>query len=229
MAKKAFNLAWRYLCLDNICWYSEYKPLVAPAFLLPADSVPRYLGHGSLGDKNSRDWTHLIHWGRVTHICVDKLTNNGSDNGLSPGWRQAINWTNAGILLIGHLGTIFSKILIEIYTFSFKKMHLKMSSAKRRPFCLGLNVLTPEQSGRHLKGMRCFKTKCLNYITYPLCTKHDRNMTGFANIYHINNVLIAKFNENCAICMIYFILLIVQLLDFNGLYTAREYKHYTFF
>ena len=29
-----------------------------------------------------------------------------------------------------------------MYTFSFKKVHLKMSSAKWRPFCLGLNVLT---------------------------------------------------------------------------------------
>ena len=28
----------------------------------------------------------------------------GSDNGLSPGRRQAIIWTNAGILLIGSLG-----------------------------------------------------------------------------------------------------------------------------
>ena len=34
--------------------------------------------------------TFLTHWGRVTHICVDKLTINGSDNGLSPGQRQAI-------------------------------------------------------------------------------------------------------------------------------------------
>ena len=50
-------------------------------------------------------------------------------------------WTNAGILLIGHLGTHFSEILFEIYMFSFKKVHLKTSSAKWRPFCLGLNVL----------------------------------------------------------------------------------------
>ena len=56
--------------------------------------------------------------------------------------RQAIIWTNAGILLIGPLGTNFSEILIEILTFSFKKMRLKVLSAKRRPFCLGLNVLT---------------------------------------------------------------------------------------
>ena len=77
----------------------------------------------------------------MTHICVGKLTIIGSDNGLSSGRRQAIIWTNAGILLIGPLGTNFNEILIEIHAFSFKKMHLKMSSAKWRPFCLGLNVL----------------------------------------------------------------------------------------
>ena len=77
----------------------------------------------------------------MTHICVSKLTIIGSDNGLSPERRQAIIWTNAGILLIGPLGTNFSEILTGIQTFSFKKMHLKMSSAKWRPFCLGLDVL----------------------------------------------------------------------------------------
>ena len=54
---------------------------------------------------------------------------------------QAIIWTNAGILLTGHLGTKFSEILIKIYTFSFKKMHLEMASAKWRLFGLGLNEL----------------------------------------------------------------------------------------
>ena len=83
----------------------------------------------------------LTHWGRMTHICVSNLITIGSVNGLSPGRRQAITWTNAGILLIGPLGTNFSEILIQIPTFSFKKMRLKVSSAKWRPFCLGLNVL----------------------------------------------------------------------------------------
>ena len=87
------------------------------------------------------NWS-LTHWGRVTHICVSKLTIIGSDNGLSPGRRQAIIWTNGGILLIRPSGTNFSEILSEIHTFSFKKMHLKTSSAKWRPFCLGPNVLT---------------------------------------------------------------------------------------
>ena len=85
----------------------------------------------------------LTHWGRVTHICVSQLTIIGSDNCLSPGWRQAIIWTNAGILLIRTLGTNFSEILGKILSFSFKKMHLKMSSAKMRLFSPGLNELTP--------------------------------------------------------------------------------------
>ena len=42
----------------------------------------------------------LTHWGQVTHISVSKLTCIGSNNGMSPGRRQAIIWTNAGISLI---------------------------------------------------------------------------------------------------------------------------------
>ena len=91
--------------------------------------------------KSGRYVCSLTHWGRVTHICVGKLTIIDSDDGLSPAGRQAIIWTNVGILLIWPLGTNFNEILIEIYIFSFKKMHLKMSSVKWRPFCLGLNVL----------------------------------------------------------------------------------------
>ena len=80
----------------------------------------------------------LTHWGWVMHICVINVTIIGSDNGLSPGRRQAIIWTNAGILLIWSLGTNFGEIICKIHRFSFNKMHLKMS-AKWRSFCLGLN------------------------------------------------------------------------------------------
>ena len=62
----------------------------------------------------------LTHWCQATHICVSNLTIIGSDNGLSPGRRQAIIWTNAGILLIGPFGTNFSEILIEICKFYLK-------------------------------------------------------------------------------------------------------------
>ena len=80
------------------------------------------------------EWLSLTHWGRVTHICVSDLPDIGSDNGLSPGRRQAIISTNAGLLLIRTLWTNSSEIFSEINTFSFKKMCLKISSAKWRPF-----------------------------------------------------------------------------------------------
>ena len=94
----------------------------------------------------------LTHWGRVTHICVSKLTITGPDNGLSPGRRQAIIWTNAGMLLVRTLGTNLSEILIKINTVSLKKMHLKMSSGRRQPSCLGLNVLIKRCSKGVSKG-----------------------------------------------------------------------------
>ena len=78
---------------------------------------------------------------------VRNLTIIGSDNGLSPGRRQVIVGTNVGILLNGPLETNFKNILIEILTVSFKKMRLKVSSAKRRSFCLRLNVSTKEVPG----------------------------------------------------------------------------------
>ena len=53
------------------------------------------------------------------HICIGKLTIIDSDNGLSPRRREAIIWTNAGILLIGPLDTNSNEILIGIQTFTF--------------------------------------------------------------------------------------------------------------
>ena len=111
----------------------------------------------------------ITHWGRVTHICVSKLTIIGSDNGLSPDRRQTIIWTNAGILFIGPLGTKFSKILIEIKIFSFRKMHLKMSFGKWRPSCLGLNhcpgallvsILTSNKTWRTRNAVRSSNGDC---------------------------------------------------------------------
>ena len=76
----------------------------------------------------------LTHWGRVTHIYASlNWVIIGSDNGLSPVRRQAIIWTNAGILLIEPLGTNFREILIGIQTFSFKNVVCKMASFLSRP------------------------------------------------------------------------------------------------
>ena len=124
---------------------------------------------------------HLTHWGRVMHICVSKLTIIGSDNGLLPDWRQAIIWTNSGLLLIGPLGTNFIEILIEILTFSFKKMRLKVSSAKRRPFCLGLNVLNTLMKTDH-ESLN-LTTKCHRWNADPLVAQRQ----GFLSISDTKN------------------------------------------
>ena len=113
----------------------------------------------------------LTHWGRVTHICVSKLTTIGSDNGLSPGRRQAIIWTNDGILLIRTLGTNFSEILSKIQSFSFKKMHLKMSSAKWRLFRLGLNELSRLKPRNSCQNLGYFTQFDKNFPTWSQPTR----------------------------------------------------------
>ena len=121
-----------YPCPGSLFMYT-YPHSLSPEALVTYFTVKPTL---NLNGGQAKLW--LTHWGRVTHICVSKIAIIGSDNGLSPGRRQAIIGTNAGILLIGPLGTDLSEILIEIHIFLFKKI----SSAKCRPFCLGLNVLT---------------------------------------------------------------------------------------
>ena len=149
---------WRH-CIENIWIFTPEFSAVYSGLVTPHGGTKPFFNQCWLTVSlkfRSRFWWNmngsdkicsmngLTHWGRVTHICVGNLTIIGSDNGLSPGRRQAIIWTNAGISWIGPLGTNFSEIVIVIQTFSFKKMHLKISSAKWRPFCLGLNELSDE-------------------------------------------------------------------------------------
>ena len=121
---------WSYVFLALTHWYKPFPWYGVQVALIQDIHHDLFSG-----------WMSLTHWGRVTHVCVSKLTIIGSDNGLSPSWRQAIILTNTGLWLIGPLGTKFSEISIAIDTLSFKKMHLKMLSGKWRPFCLGLDVL----------------------------------------------------------------------------------------
>ena len=89
-------------------------------------------------------WFNSTHWSRVTHICFSTLGHHWFRQGLLPVRHQAIIWTNAE-MLIGPLGANFTEILLVTHTFSIKKIHLKMSSGKWRPFCLDLNVLINRQ------------------------------------------------------------------------------------
>ena len=115
----------------------------------------------------------LNHWGRVTHICVCNLTIIGSDNGLSPGRRQAIIWTNAGILLIRPLRTNFSEILIEILTPSLKKMGLKVLSTKWRPFCLSLQCVNPHDAETGIFWDKLVNTMAADCHTPCVVSRHD--------------------------------------------------------
>ena len=74
----------------------------------------------------------------MTHIYVDNLTIIGSDNGLSPGRRQAIIWTNVGILLIEPLGTNFNEISIGIFIQenALQNGVCEMASILSRPQCV---------------------------------------------------------------------------------------------
>ena len=92
----------------------------------------------------------LTHWSWVTHICISKLTIIGSDNGLSPGWSQAIIWTNDGILLIGPLETNFSQIVfffsnIFIQEKAFENFVCEMVSILSLPQCVNKQCLFPTQ------------------------------------------------------------------------------------
>ena len=103
----------------------------------------------------------LIYWGRVTHICVSKLTTTGSDNGLSPGRRQAIIWTNAGILSVGLLGWNFSELLIEIQNFSFICVICEMAAILSRGDELNQ---TRAESHAPRSCRRCNKKNMINSI-----------------------------------------------------------------
>ena len=132
-----------------------------------------------------KDWLST-QWGRVLHICASKLITIGSDNGLSHSRHQAIIWSNARILLIWPIGTNFNEISIDIHTFSFNKIHLKMLSGKYCPFCLGLNVSTGNNRSEYpLTWFLYYITQwvqwcvfCVLCFLFPMCWEIG-NKTNF--------------------------------------------------
>ena len=125
-----------HLIIENITFLITKEALVsyAPSFVVSSVSIDCT--------------TPLTHWGRVTHTCVCKLTTIGSDNGLSPGRRQAIIWSNAGILLIGSLGTNLcnrnSGIFWEMVVFFSRPQ-------SARPFA---GSLMTKHSLKYMRGIR---------------------------------------------------------------------------
>ena len=108
----------------------------------------------------------LTHWGRVTHICVSKLSIIGSDNGLPPDRHQAVIRTTDGILLIQTLGTNFCEILREIHTFSvknaFENVVCEMAAISFRPWW----VKNPVHSGQNSRYGPHVEFLITNYRTF---------------------------------------------------------------
>ena len=111
----------------------------------------------------------LTHWDRVTHTCVGTQTIIGSNNGFSPGPRQAIMWTNAGILLIRNLKTNLNEIWSENKTFSSNKLLLIVLSAKWSQICIDLNVLIiPIWCKRRMAQCYLRKLKSKGTMCFPI-------------------------------------------------------------
>ena len=89
----------------------------------------------------------------MTHVCVGNLTIIGSDNGLSPGRRQAIIWTSAGILLFWTLGNKLQwnfnrNSNIFIHENAFENVVCEMASI--------------------LSRLQCVKKLCYNYKQFSI-------------------------------------------------------------
>ena len=91
----------------------------------------------------------IAHWGRVTHICVDKLIIIGSDNGLSPDRRQASHYLNQCSIIVNWiLANIFqwkfnqnTAIFIEDY--ARENVVCEMASTLSRPQCVKTAINNP--------------------------------------------------------------------------------------
>ena len=115
------------------------------------------------------DTITLTHWGRVTHICVGNLTIIGPDNGLSPDRRQAIIWTNAGILLNKLRNKLQWNICRNSYIFiqenAFENVVREMSAILSRPQCVKSYVSWASYMVHIDHGLICYFQRA-NVTTY---------------------------------------------------------------
>ena len=112
-------------------------------------------------------WIYQVVTGVTSVVGVPSTHLVGSDNGLSPGRRQAIIWTNVGILSIEYLGTNISEILIKIRSFSLKEKAFenvvrKMGAILSRPQCVN-TCIGLKQLGWHFPN-DIFKCIFINVI-----------------------------------------------------------------
>ena len=123
-------------CMDilylNKNHYAQVLPFQMPLYISHIrNTTLEYMIPRSIPSVNSLRYMYI-------YICINNLTNIGSDNGLSPGRCQAIIWTNNGILLIGPLRKIFSEISITNFNIfiqenAFESVVFEMVTILSRP------------------------------------------------------------------------------------------------
>ena len=130
----------------------------------------------------------------MTYICVSGITIIGSDNGLSPGRRQAIIWSNAGILLIEALEkklqwNSYRNYSIFIQENALECVVCEMTTILSRPQCVKPNCTVVSD---FLSQMKLNSTRSMILLvqlridtelgpnfnsSYGLCFTHDDVMT----------------------------------------------------
>ena len=102
--------------------------------------------------EGARQWHRLIclvlaHLPLVLHICVGEM-----DQHWFMWWLVAFSAPShyLNLLSIVPLGTNFSETSIKIQNFSFMKMHLKISSAKRQPFYPRIDEIKVSQANSRM-------------------------------------------------------------------------------
>ena len=134
----------------------------------------------------------------MTHICVGNLTIIGSYNGLSPGRRQAIIWTNDGILLFEPLGTNFNEFFYRnSYNFiqenPFENVVWKMAAILSRPQC-DISLVPPVTKPLPAVMMTTFINACMRrnwhdalLAVLVTTTKKAKSCNKSSNNYHMNS------------------------------------------
>ena len=177
--------------LKSICQWCNNLELTR-IFNGPPD-IDRTTQSATMGGPVDHPWFLLI---PHTDYASVKWASIDSDNGLSPGRRQAIIWSNAGILSIGLLGANFSEIRIGILSFWFKKMHLKLSSAEMAAFCPEGDELMPSFWSSDAEGISSVPSLSLMVVLTAAapCLNKDLHINGYKKETWI------KF-DNCSIPM----------------------------
>ena len=146
----------------------------------------------------------LTHWGRVTHICVSKLTIIGSDNGLSPVRRQAIIWTYAGILLIRPKlqWNVNRTSNIFIHENAFDGVVCEMASILSRPQCVNSSLpRTFQMPIEKLKGIYLGR-KHYNLVKMPIHIVFVLEASYWGLATHSTRRRTAAAVINCHLCFL---------------------------